>query len=64
MNLNIDDYIKFLKNKLDSYLYFFIDKIKNLMIMEYGRGIGVYGDFGRYVFGYVVWNWVKGFKSD
>ncbi|ORN63908.1 hypothetical protein, partial [Staphylococcus aureus] len=25
---------------------------------------GAYGDFGRYVFGYAVRNWVKGFKSD
>ncbi|EOD3882483.1 ATP-binding protein, partial [Staphylococcus aureus] len=63
-NLNIDDYIKSLKNKLDSHLHFSIDKIKNSMTTEYGRGTGAYGDFGRYVFGYAVRNWVKGFKSD
>ncbi|HHO6144348.1 TPA: ATP-binding protein, partial [Staphylococcus aureus] len=63
-NLNIDDYIKSLENKLDSHLHFSIDKIKNSMTTEYGRGTGAYGDFGRYVFGYAVRNWVKGFKSD
>ncbi len=55
-NLNIDDYIKSLKNKLDSHLHFSIDKIKNSMTTEYGRGTGAYGDFGRYVFGYAVRN--------
>lgn len=31
--------------------------IRSSMITEYGRGMGYYGDFGRYIFGYCVSNW-------
>lgn len=31
--------------------------IRKSMITEYGRGMGYYGDFGRYIFGYCVGHW-------
>lgn len=34
------------------------------MVTEYGRGTCVYGDFGRYVFGYRVSAWANQFESD
>ncbi|MEB9608280.1 ATP-binding protein, partial [Bacillus cereus] len=33
------------------------------MTTEYGRGIGAYGDFGRYVFGREVYNWKDQFDD-
>lgn len=62
-NNEIDNYVKSIKNKLDSNLHIAIDKIINSMTTEYGRGIAAYGDFGRYVFGHGVKRWEKHFNS-
>ncbi len=34
-----------------------LDKIKSSMVTEYGRGISMYGDFGRYVFQALLSSW-------
>ncbi len=34
------------------------------MTTEYGRGVGGYGDFGRYVLGSIVREWENQFNSD
>lgn len=39
------------------------DSIIKSMTTEYGRGIGAYGDFGRYVFGREVYNWKDQFDD-
>lgn len=43
---------------------FSIKRIIYSMTTEYGRGGGGYGDFGRYVFGASVREWVNQFDSD
>jgi len=39
-------------------------RILSSMTTEYGRGVGGYGDFGRYIFGSAVRNWENQFNSD
>ncbi|MEW9702946.1 AVAST type 2 anti-phage system protein Avs2 [Paenibacillus sp. SI8] len=57
------------KYKLDNHAKDFQDKywvqnsILSSMTTEYGRGIGRYGDFGRYVFQSAVTNWEKHFDA-
>lgn len=39
------------------------DRIIRSMTTEYGRGTGAYGDFGRYVFGSVLYDWRNQFND-
>lgn len=41
-----------------------VNRIISSMTTEYGRGVGGYGDFGRYVFGSKVKGWENQFDSD
>ncbi len=41
-----------------------VNRIISSMTTEYGRGVGGYGDFGRYVFGSKVTAWKNQFDSD
>lgn len=43
---------------------FSVKRIITSMTTEYGRGVGGYGDFGRYVFGAKIREWANQFDSD
>src|SRR5699024_1003872 len=49
---------------VQAYKAYGVRRIISSMITEYGRGIGGYGDFGRYVFGSAVREWDNQFESD
>lgn len=63
-NDEIDEFVKIKNAELDNSLQNAVKRIVSSMTTEYGRGTGVYGDFGRYVFGYAVNRWKNQFKSD
>ncbi|RIL68775.1 ATP-binding protein, partial [Staphylococcus devriesei] len=63
-NEDIDEFIKNKKEGLRNDLQYSLDKIVNSMTTEHGRGVGGYGDFGRYIFGFAVKRWASQFKND
>jgi len=63
-NKEIDEFIKIKQVELDNDGKISIKRIVDSMTTEYGRGIGAYGDFGRYVFGHSVRKWMNQFKDD
>lgn len=63
-NTDIDLYIDDISSDISERERISLDIIKHSMTTEYGRGIGGYGDFGRYIFGHGVKSWVNQFDND
>lgn len=59
---DIDQLLIEMKSKASNHRSGF-DTIVDSMTTEYGRGTGLYGDFGRYVFGHAVKDWNNQFDE-
>src|SRR5690625_2287464 len=63
-NKEIDQLIKAQTKGENARITHSAERILSSMTTEYGRGVGGYGDFGRYVFGSSVRKWENQFDSD
>lgn len=63
-NKEIDELRKEKTTEQNAHLSYGVNRVISSMTTEYGKEIGMYGDFGRYVFGSKVRAWENQFKSD